>query len=169
MLAADLVGSEHQVFVSLEPGRRKRNLVAGAGGLFRLPCAIGPGAAMEAPLRPSRSPPSGAYQSGLVWRLTEPGAALDEALRLAEQITRNAPLAVWESCPSCTPRPGHDEAELRATAPDAAMSVVVERPTCPRFDRLHREAPAGVDRPLSAARPLAIPERQQIGAPSSRR
>jgi len=75
----------------------KRNLIAGAGGLFRLPRAIGRSAAMEAILTGEPIPANRAYELGLVSRLVEPGKALDEALRLAEQITACAPLAVWES------------------------------------------------------------------------
>ena len=38
-----------------------------------------------------------AYDLGLVSRLTEPGQAFDEAMRLATQITNAAPLAVYAS------------------------------------------------------------------------
>jgi enoyl-CoA hydratase len=75
----------------------KRNLVAGAGGLFRLPRAIGKSAAMEAILTGEPIPAARAYELGLVSRLVEPGEATNEAMRLADQITANAPLAVWES------------------------------------------------------------------------
>ncbi len=75
----------------------KRNLIAGAGGRFRLPRAIGKAAAMEAVL--TGEPLSGerAYQLGLVNRLVEPGQAEAAAMALAEQICQNAPLAVWAS------------------------------------------------------------------------
>ena len=75
----------------------KRNLIAGAGGLFRLPRAIGQAAAMEAILTGEPIPAERAYQLGLISRLVEPGKAVEEALRLAAQITANAPLAVWAS------------------------------------------------------------------------
>jgi len=124
VLAADLVVASTRSSFGL--AEVKRNLVAGAGGLFRLPRAIGRAAAMEAVLTAEPIPAERAYQLGLVSRLTEPGAALDEALRLAEQITRNAPLAVWESRRVVhAASGGSDEAELRAMT-DAAMSTVVQ-------------------------------------------
>ena len=124
VLAADLVVASTRSSFGL--AEVKRNLVAGAGGLFRLPRAIGRAAAMEAVLTAEPIPAERAYQLGLVSRLTEPGAALDEALRLAEQITLNAPLAVWESRRVVhAAAGGADEAELRAMT-DAAMSTVVQ-------------------------------------------
>ena len=75
----------------------KRNLIAGAGGLFRLPRAIGRNAAMELILTGEPFSAERAYQLGLVNRLVEPGQATEEALVLAGQITAAAPLAVWES------------------------------------------------------------------------
>lgn len=95
VLAADLVvASERSAFGLAEA---KRNLVAGAGGLFRLPRAIGQAAAMEAILTGEPIPAQRAYDLGLVSRLTPAGEALVEAERLAGQITACAPLAVWES------------------------------------------------------------------------
>ena len=75
----------------------KRNLIAGAGGLFRLPRAIGQAAAMEAILTGEPIPAERAYHLGLVTRLVAPGAALDEAMTLAAKICEAAPLAVWAS------------------------------------------------------------------------
>ena len=95
VLAADLVVATTRSAFGL--AEVKRNLIAGAGGLFRLPRAIGKSAAMEAILTGEPIPAARAYELGLVSRLVEPGEATDEALRLAAQITANAPLAVWES------------------------------------------------------------------------
>jgi enoyl-CoA hydratase len=95
VLAADLVVATTRSAFGL--AEAKRNLIAGAGGLFRLPRAIGQAAAMEAILTGEPIPAKRAYELGLISRLTEPGAALDEALALAERITACAPLAVWES------------------------------------------------------------------------
>ena len=75
----------------------KRNLIAGAGGLFRLPRAIGQAAAMEAILTGEPIPAERAYHLGLVSRLVAPGEATNEARRLADQITACAPLAVYAS------------------------------------------------------------------------
>ena len=94
-LACDLVvASERSAFGLAEV---KRNLIAGAGGLFRLPRAIGQAAAMEAILTGEPIPATRAHELGLVSRLTEDGGATDEAMRLAESIAENAPMAVWES------------------------------------------------------------------------
>ncbi|MFW2332589.1 enoyl-CoA hydratase-related protein [Ilumatobacter sp.] len=95
VLAADLVVATTRSSFGL--AEAKRNLIAGAGGLFRLPRAIGQAAAMEAILTGEPIPADRAHELGLLSRLVEPGEAVDEALRLAAQITACAPLAVWES------------------------------------------------------------------------
>jgi enoyl-CoA hydratase len=94
-LAADMIVATTRSAFGL--AEVKRNLIAGAGGLFRLPRAIGQAAAMEAILTGEPIPAERAYSLGLVSRLVEPGEALDEARRLADQITACAPLAVWAS------------------------------------------------------------------------
>lgn len=75
----------------------KRNLIAGAGGLFRLPWALGQNVAMEIILTGEPLTAERAHALGLVNRLVEPGQAVAEARRLAETICANAPLAVWAS------------------------------------------------------------------------
>jgi enoyl-CoA hydratase len=75
----------------------KRSLVAGAGGLFRLGRKIPMNIAMELTLTGDPIDAERAHAFGLVNRLVEPGQALDEAVRLAEQICANAPIAVRES------------------------------------------------------------------------
>jgi enoyl-CoA hydratase len=95
VLAADLVIATTRSAFGL--AEVKRNLIAGAGGLFRLPRAIGQAAAMEAILTGEPIPAERAYHLGLVSRLVAPGEALAEARRLAEQITACAPLAVYAS------------------------------------------------------------------------
>jgi enoyl-CoA hydratase len=95
VLAADLVVATTRSAFGL--AEAKRNLIAGAGGLFRLPRAIGQAAAMEAILTGEPIPAQRAYDLGLVSRLVGPGEATDEAFRLADQITAAAPLAVWAS------------------------------------------------------------------------
>ncbi len=95
VLAADLVVATTRSSFGL--AEVKRNLIAGAGGLFRLPRAIGQAAAMEAILTGEPLPAERAHQLGLISRLVGPGEAFDEAKRLAAQITANAPLAVWAS------------------------------------------------------------------------
>lgn len=95
VLAADLVVATSRSAFGL--AEVKRNLIAGAGGLFRLPRAIGQAAAMEAILTGEPIPAERAYHLGLVTRLVEPGQALDTAKALAAKICEAAPLAVWAS------------------------------------------------------------------------
>jgi enoyl-CoA hydratase len=72
----------------------KRGLVAGAGGLIRLPRRIPAGVAMELALTGDPLPAADAYRLGLVNSLTKPGEALDGARALAARIAANGPLAV---------------------------------------------------------------------------
>jgi enoyl-CoA hydratase len=95
VLAADLVVATTRSSFGL--AEVKRNLIAGAGGLFRLPRAIGQAAAMEAILTGEPIPAERAFNLGLISRLVEPEQATVEAMKLAEQITAAAPLAVWAS------------------------------------------------------------------------
>jgi enoyl-CoA hydratase len=72
----------------------KRGLVAGGGGLLRLPQRIPYAVAMELALTGDRLPAQRAHELGLVNVLAEPGKVLDAAIELAEKITANGPLAV---------------------------------------------------------------------------
>lgn len=72
----------------------KRGLVAGGGGLLRLPQRIPYAIAMELALTGDNLPAERAHELGLVSVLAEPGGALDAALALAGKITANGPLAV---------------------------------------------------------------------------
>ena len=72
----------------------KRGLVAGGGGLLRLPQRIPYAIAMELALTGDHLPAARAQELGLVSVLAEPGKALDAAIELAEKITANGPLAV---------------------------------------------------------------------------
>jgi enoyl-CoA hydratase len=72
----------------------KRGLVAGGGGLLRLPQRIPSAIAMELALTGEALPAERAHVLGLVNALAEPGHALDEAIALAERIASNGPLAV---------------------------------------------------------------------------
>lgn len=72
----------------------KRGLVAGGGGLLRLPQRIPYAIAMELALTGENLSAERAHELGLVSALAEPGGALDAAIALAEKITANGPLAV---------------------------------------------------------------------------
>lgn len=72
----------------------KRGLIAGSGGLIRLPQRIPRQIALEYALTGALMPATQARQWGLVNRLTAPGEALQGALALARTIAGNGPLAV---------------------------------------------------------------------------
>lgn len=72
----------------------KRGLVAGAGGLLRLPRQIPPRLAMELALTGNFINADRAYAIGLINQVVEPGKALEAARELAAGISANGPLAV---------------------------------------------------------------------------
>lgn len=72
----------------------KRGLMAGSGGLIRLPQRIPRQIAMQYALTGDMMSASEARQWGLVNQLTTPGEALNNAVALAHRIAANAPLAV---------------------------------------------------------------------------
>ncbi|WP_435825388.1 crotonase/enoyl-CoA hydratase family protein [Mycobacterium simiae] len=91
-LATDLiVASKDSAFGIPEV---KRGLVAGGGGLLRLPQRIPSAIAMELALTGDNLSAERAHALGLVNVLAEPGGALDAAIALAEKIAANGPLAV---------------------------------------------------------------------------
>lgn len=75
----------------------KRSLVAGAGGLFRLPRQIGKAAALEAILTGDPLSSQRAYELGMVNKVVPEAEVMAEAEKLAGRITANAPLAVFAS------------------------------------------------------------------------
>src|SRR5918993_5210472 len=127
VLAADLVVATTRSAFGL--AEAKRNLVAGAGGLFRLPRAVGQAAAMEAILTGEPIPAERAYALGLISRLVEPGEATNEALRLAEQITKSAPLAVWESRQVVLAAAHEDDETLKRMTGEAFARVMQSEDT----------------------------------------
>jgi enoyl-CoA hydratase len=96
VLACDLVvASRTAVFGIPEV---KRNLVAGAGGLFRLGRKLPRNIAMELALTGRLDfPAERAHHFGLVNHLCDEGEAVERARELAALIAENAPLAVRES------------------------------------------------------------------------
>jgi enoyl-CoA hydratase len=96
VLAADMVvASRTAVFGIPEV---KRNLVAAAGGLFRLPRKIPRNIAMELALTGRLDfPAEQAHHFGLVNHLADEGQALARAKELAAEVCKAAPLAVAES------------------------------------------------------------------------
>ncbi|GGS88648.1 enoyl CoA dehydratase/isomerase [Planobispora rosea] len=86
-----IVASEEAKFGLPEP---KRGLVAGAGGVMRLPQRIPYHIAMEIALTGDHFPASRLYEVGLVNHVTPAGEALATAVELAKRIAANAPLAL---------------------------------------------------------------------------
>jgi enoyl-CoA hydratase len=72
----------------------KRGLVAGAGGLIRMPKRLPMAVALELAMTGDAIDAERAYALGLVNKVVPPGVLLDEAIALAERIAANAPLAV---------------------------------------------------------------------------
>ena len=92
VLACDLiVASETAVFGLPEV---KRGLLAGGGGLLRLPRRVPHQLAVEWSLTGEYFTATQASDAGLLNRLVPEGQALSEALRLAEAIAENGPLAL---------------------------------------------------------------------------
>jgi len=91
-LACDLiVAAENATFGIPEV---KRSLIAGGGGLLRLPRVLPPTVAMELALTGDNLSAADAHRYGMVNALTPAGSALDGARELAARITANGPLAV---------------------------------------------------------------------------
>lgn len=92
VLATDLVVAARDAKFGLP--EVKRGLVAGGGGLLRLPTRIPYQKAMELALTGETFTAEDAFGFGFVNRLTESGCALEVAVDLAEQVAANGPLAV---------------------------------------------------------------------------
>lgn len=122
VLAADVVVATTRSSFAL--AEVTRNLIAAAGGLFRLPRAIGQAAAMDAILTGEPIEARRAFELGLVSRLVEPGAALDEALRLAALIAASGPLAVRASRRVVLAAAHEDDETLRALSKELLEEVL---------------------------------------------
>jgi enoyl-CoA hydratase/carnithine racemase len=86
-----VVAAEHATFGIPEA---KRGLIAGAGGLIRMPKRLPMAVALELAMTGDPIDAERAQALGLVNKVVPSAALLDEALALAERITANAPLAV---------------------------------------------------------------------------
>ena len=95
VLACDLVVAASDAQFGLP--EVKRGLVAGSGGLLRLPRRMPYHLAMELILMGDEISAQRAYEHGLVNRLTQPGEALAQAMEMARRISENGPMAVQTS------------------------------------------------------------------------
>jgi enoyl-CoA hydratase len=95
LISCDMVvAAEHAKFGIPEA---TRGLIAGGGGLIRLPKRIPLAVAYEMALTADPIDAHRAYELGLVNRVVPGEKVLDEAVALAERIAKNAPLAVRTS------------------------------------------------------------------------
>mmetsp|Transcript_40094 Transcript_40094/g.90496 ORF Transcript_40094/g.90496 Transcript_40094/m.90496 type:complete len:264 (+) Transcript_40094:65-856(+) len=103
----------------------KRSLIPAAGGLFRLPMKIPHAVAMEMILTGDPITCQRAHELGLVNEVVEAGRenVLNAAVKLAERITVNAPLAVREAkaCVNEMTTFGSDDANLKRSNKGMAM------------------------------------------------
>ncbi len=92
MLSCDLVvAADHATFGIPEA---KRGLIAGAGGLIRMPKRLPMAVALELAMTGDSIDAARAHALGLVNRVVPADSLLAEAIALAERIAANAPLAV---------------------------------------------------------------------------
>lgn len=75
----------------------KVGLFAAGGGVLRLPQRLPTNVAMEMAITAEPITAERAFQLGLVTRLVEPGATVEQALELARSVARCAPLSVQAS------------------------------------------------------------------------
>ncbi|MFU2325027.1 enoyl-CoA hydratase-related protein [Pseudomonas sp. NFX98] len=120
-LACDLLVASSRASFGLP--EVKRGICAGAGGVFRLARRIPPVVAYEMLATGESISSERAYQLGLVNRLVEPGEAVTEALRLAEQIAGCAPIAVQQSLRVAKCASDLNEANLFALMGEAGRRV----------------------------------------------
>ncbi|MGW6035108.1 crotonase/enoyl-CoA hydratase family protein [Gordonia terrae] len=104
-----------------------RGLIAGAGGLLRMPDQIPPKVAAEAILTGQPLSAETALHWGLVNAVVGPNDVLPEALRLAHTIAANAPVAVSTSKSIMSRRRDHgsDWSREAWSANDAALAKIM--------------------------------------------
>jgi len=122
VLACDVVVASTRAAFGL--AEVTRNLVAGAGGLFRLPRVIGRVPAMDMILTGEPIDASRAYALGLVSRLVEPGAVFEEAMRVARAIVAAGPLAVRASREVVLAAAQHDDEALQRLSQQKLEAVL---------------------------------------------
>ncbi|MDO8704397.1 MAG: enoyl-CoA hydratase-related protein [Sulfuricaulis sp.] len=122
VLACDMVIASTQAVFGLP--EVKRGLAATAGGIFRLPRALPRAVALEMIVTGDTMDARRAHALGLVNHLVAPELVLQEALRVAETVSRNAPLAVAWSLELARRAHDFDEAELRRRARELSTRIL---------------------------------------------
>jgi enoyl-CoA hydratase/carnithine racemase len=110
-LACDLIVAIEEAAFGLP--EVKRGLVAGAGGLYRLPRALPKAIALELIMTGAHFDAKRAFSYGLVNRLVPRDQLMPEALKLAGAICENAPMAVRASLSVAKQAFDLDDAALR--------------------------------------------------------
>jgi crotonobetainyl-CoA hydratase len=121
-LAVDcVIADEHAEFGLPEV---RRGIMAGGGGLQRLPRRIAPALAMELILTGRAISAGRALELGLINRVVPSGGCVDAAVKLAEEICEAAPLSVRYSkaVAKATVSLGEDEAVHLASELQAAVT-----------------------------------------------
>ncbi|MBO9524111.1 MAG: crotonase/enoyl-CoA hydratase family protein [Nocardioidaceae bacterium] len=121
-LTADLIVAARDARFGIPEVRR--GLVAGSGGLLRLPKVLPYHLAMELALTGEPLAAETAYRHGMVNVLTEPGEALAGARALAARIAGHGPLAVRTSKQIVALAVGHTDAEAMAAQQPLVDRVV---------------------------------------------
>ncbi len=101
----------------------RRGLVATSGAIFRAPRSLPINVAKEMLLTGAEVAPERLERLGVVNRLAAPGEALTEALRIAETMTANSPVAVQQTLRAVDRVIGESDA-LGWRATDAAREVI---------------------------------------------
>ena len=123
VLACDLVVAARDATFGLpEVGL---GLIAGSGGLLRLPHRIPRAVATELALTGDRFGADDAHRWGLVNRLVDPGTAREAAVELAGRVARNAPLALaaTKRLLAATDLPAHEAWTRQQTELDAIKAT----------------------------------------------
>jgi len=121
-LACDLIVAAENAQFGIPEVRR--GLIAGSGGLLRLPQRIPRQIALEYALTGKAMSAADARHWGLVNRLTQPAGALDGARALAAEISANGPLAVRMTKRIMTESPSWPAAELWERQSDILEQVI---------------------------------------------
>jgi crotonobetainyl-CoA hydratase len=122
-IACDLIVASERARFGLP--EVKRGIIAGAGGLQRLPQLIPPMRALELILTGEPIDAAQAHAVGLVNHVVPAGQALPRALELAETIASNAPISVRESLAVARQAIGASEAAAWARAEEAWPRILV--------------------------------------------
>ena len=110
-LACDMiVAGENSVFGLPET---KRGLIAGAGGIYRLPRVLPRQIALELIATGAELPAARARDLGMVNRLAAAGHVLEQALELAAAVCACAPVAVAESLKVARVAADYDDTTLK--------------------------------------------------------